>query len=789
MGEKRAHWSRFTKVCAFALLAGLGSIATYADQTWFEYDALGRLIEVERSDGVKTIYRLDAAGNRSEVKEGIPPGIPASITIPATSSSGSYTVTWTAPTTGTVTAYELYESMTDVFTLQTLVYSGSATSKSFTSKPNGYYYYRVRACGIECSGYQTGAGRVQVRPGAPASISSPAESTTGTYTVSWAAATGSFTRYELEEATNAQFDNATRVHNNIATRYDAMGLGNGTYHYRVRACGNSGPCSIFRDGAQTTVILPPGAPLSISVPTTSSSGDYFIGWGQAASGTVTTYELYESGNSSFTGATLIHKAASAGLAITGKNTGVYYYRVRACYLTSCGAYTTGGNSLSVDRVAPSSTGTPTFSVNGTTVTATWSAATDNIGVVRYETSLNGAAIWTNNALSTSRTISGLQPFTPYSFAVRAVDAVGLTGTPASSSFTTGTDAPPQPTALQAAPYSSCSWRATWAASPGATYYKFKALGSEAYDVSGSPVDVNFSCTTDTYETRKPEYVKACNAIACSLATAFFSTDVTNPTTPGIPQFSAVTPNSATATWTPSTDASGIVAYHYNLNAQGWVTIGTVATVGLVGLAPSTDYTLQVRARDGAGRTGSHSQATFRTPDVPDTTDPGQPGALSFTDVTYYNARATWGAATDNVGVVRYEYRLNGQSWINAGNVLTLVVTGLGADSVYQFDVRAVDGANRAGPLRNNSFTTAPRPPDAPTGLSRTQVQDCSWRASWSAVPGAAKYRVGETNGTTQPYTTSTSTNVSCSPGNPNGNKPEWVQACTSANVCGERAYF
>ncbi len=136
----------------------------------YQYDALGRLTSASRSGGTQTVYTLDANGNRNQVQTtGVTtPSVPPSITVPA-SSTGSYAVSWTASASGVVTAYELYESTSAGFSPQSLAYSGTGTSLAVSSKPNGTYYYRVRACNTTCSGYRTGANPVVVTvPAGPA---------------------------------------------------------------------------------------------------------------------------------------------------------------------------------------------------------------------------------------------------------------------------------------------------------------------------------------------------------------------------------------------------------------------------------------------------------------------------------------------------------------------------------------------------------------------------------------------------------------------------------------------
>lgn len=136
----------------------------------YEYDALGRLTRIVISDGKRVSYRLDAAGNRTQLVSGTLPGVPSSITVPSGSTTGSYAISW-GPATGTVSAYSLYEATNTGFAGQQLVYTGAALNTTLAGRGNGTYYYRVRACFVdECSGYRTGSTGVTVAIAAPPGI-------------------------------------------------------------------------------------------------------------------------------------------------------------------------------------------------------------------------------------------------------------------------------------------------------------------------------------------------------------------------------------------------------------------------------------------------------------------------------------------------------------------------------------------------------------------------------------------------------------------------------------------
>lgn len=237
---------RYFRAYVFSLWVVATSVSQ-ADTVTYAYDTLGRLTEVRHSDGSTVTYTLDPAGNRTQVATSTPPGAPASISVPAISSTGSYTISWGAAS-GTVTAYQLYEAGNAGFSGENLAYSGTGTSQAISGKGNGSYYYRVRACnGSPCSAYRTGGNAVTVTlaapsvPAAPASISGPSQSTSGNYSISWSASAGA-TRYELWESI---FGSAySKVYDGPGTSKSFSAKPNGEYEYQAKAC-NANGCSGF----------------------------------------------------------------------------------------------------------------------------------------------------------------------------------------------------------------------------------------------------------------------------------------------------------------------------------------------------------------------------------------------------------------------------------------------------------------------------------------------------------------------------------------------------------------
>ncbi|MEU3660200.1 cellulase family glycosylhydrolase [Streptomyces sp. NPDC032940] len=86
-----------------------------------------------------------------------------------------------------------------------------------------------------------------------------------------------------------------------------------------------------------------------------------------------------------------------------------------------------GDGAPQDTEAPTAPGAPAASaVTATSVTLTWSAATDDVGVTGYDVVRvdGGTETTVVTGTATAATVTGLAPDTPYTFAVRARDAAG-----------------------------------------------------------------------------------------------------------------------------------------------------------------------------------------------------------------------------------------------------------------------------------------------------------------------------------------------------------------------------
>ena len=258
----------------------------------------------------------------------LPPDAIPVLTAPSTALNGNYTVSWSAP--GGAETYTLQEKVGSGSWVT--AYSGSAQSKAYSGKAGGSYGYRIRACNpAGCTSYSgTKTVSVVVPPATKPTLTSPANSTTGSYTVSWTAV-ATATSYTLEEQVGS--GSWTAFGANSGTSQAVSGRATGTYHYRVKGCNAAGCGPVSTTGTTVVLTAPTSAP-ALTVPGTNTTGSYTVSWTAVA--TATSYQIQESANGAAWAA--LYTGSATSKAVSGKVSGSYRYRGRACNGTGCGAY-------------------------------------------------------------------------------------------------------------------------------------------------------------------------------------------------------------------------------------------------------------------------------------------------------------------------------------------------------------------------------------------------------------------------------------------------------------------
>jgi hypothetical protein len=299
---------------------------------WIQvYNAAGTSTTLNVSDGAYT-YRVQGcnASGCGGFKASITLNVaiaPASITVPASVSTHSIPVSWSAVTSAT--SYVLQQSFNGGGWAQ--VYSGASVSATVAISAGGSYRYQVKACGAGgCSGYKA-SGAVTAAP-SPSHLSGPVSSTTGTFTLSWAAESGS-TRYQLNQKLNSGAWAA--VYNSTGLSWSSNHIANGTYYYVVYAC-NGSVCAPASNQVPVIVSPIPIPPAPVTAPKVVSTNTNFIVSWAAVSG-ATSYTLQQTNTD--TGRVVTKYTGSATSFTTSVGlTGFYQYAVQACDAAGCSAW-------------------------------------------------------------------------------------------------------------------------------------------------------------------------------------------------------------------------------------------------------------------------------------------------------------------------------------------------------------------------------------------------------------------------------------------------------------------
>lgn len=281
-----------------------------------------------------------------------------------------------------------------------------------------------------------------------------------------------------------------------------------------------------------------------------------------------------------------------------------------------------------DTQAPTVPGNPALVSNGaTTVTFSWAASTDNVGVDGYQVFRNGSPIATTS--QTSYTDSGLTPSTQYTYTVAAYDAAG------NNSGTTGQSPLVVTTNANAAP----AWNVSTQALTTNTSYNL-SLTDVCSDADSNPITFSFlsgtlptgvtfnsvaktvSGTPTAVGTQIVTFRATDGIVNSDQAITFevLNADTTAPPVPTMGSITNIGSSTMTCAWGAVTDTavadartSGNVVYTLQRATDSGFTLGVVTeavqaglSANLTGLSASTQYWFRVKARDAAGNESAYS---------------------------------------------------------------------------------------------------------------------------------------------------------------------------------------
>ena len=415
-----------------------------------------------------------------------------------------------------------------------------------------------------------------------------------------------------------------------------------------------------------------------------------------------------------------------------------------------------------DTQAPSApTNLAASSITQSSLTLSWTASTDNVGVTGYDVFRNGSKINTSLVTATTYNVTGLTAATAYQFFVQAKDAAGNTsGNSNTLNVTTpDTQAPSAPTNLAASSITPTSLTLAWTASTD-------NVAVTGYDVYRGGLKINTTLvTTTTYNvsglaasTAYQFYVQARDAAGNSTNSS--TLNVTTPAPPDLEAPSApanlaasnITQSTLTLGWNPSTDNVGVTGYDvYRNGVKINASLVTTTTYNVTALLALVNYSFHVVAKDAAGNTSAISNTINVT--TPDTQAPSLPSSLTASAITQTSLTLNWTASTDNIGVTGYDvYQDNVKVSTGLVTSTTYDISGLVSNTPYAFYIKAFDAAGNSSNSSVSNFTTLAPPdleaPSAPSNLAASAITQSTLTLTWTtstdnvAVSGYDVYQNG-----------------------------------------------
>jgi YD repeat-containing protein len=405
-----------------------------------------------------------------------------------------------------------------------------------------------------------------------------------------------------------------------------------TYTFEVRARDTADLPSTVSSGQFTTAPVntpdttPPSQPgaLSFSVGLTTATASWQPATDNVA---VTGYEYRLNAAPSWTTV-----PSGTSVSMSGLNDGTTYsFEARARDAAGNFGTPRSGSFTTTSGTGPTTPGAPSFTaVTGTSATANWGASIDDVRVAGYEYRLNGAASWsviTNPGPTqqiTTANLTSLSPGTSYLFEVRAFDTPGNRSAVASAPFNTpDTIAPTQPPTLEINSITATTATALWGNSSdnvAVTGYEYRLNSASTWTPSaGTSIGLSGLTpqTAYVFEVRALDGAGNPSPGRSSSFATLPAPDTTPPSQPGALSFSSISATGATVSWGASTDNVGVTGYDYRVVGQSWNSVGGSTTSGPVsGLSASTNYTVEVFARDAVGNFSAVQSNSFQTSPPP-----------------------------------------------------------------------------------------------------------------------------------------------------------------------------
>lgn len=402
-------------------------------------------VRVNNADGSSSFSEVQKVTTLPSV-----PSMPINVTASAT--INSVTVSWR----------EVPEAASYDVLLGGIVYETTGTSIEITGlESNRQYSYQVRAKNISGTSAYSPVQYIQTVINIPANVKATA--TQDTVSLSWERVYGAKDYTVL-------FDGNAYLSSSISKTF--MGLRANTSHsYCVRANGYNGSSAYSE--AQSIMTLPYAPAIPGNINASATADTVTISWSAVAG--ADSYEVLFNKNKTY-------MSTSTSVVITGLHANTSYnYQVRAKNAGGVSGYSalqTIKTSLQVLAIPSGVTATATSN----SITVKWNSV---LGATNYDVKVgNNVYVVT----TTSRTVTGLNAETNYTYQVRAKNATGISDYSAAQTIKTLMSPPAVPTNVKATATIN-SVTVSWNAVTGARRYIVKFNGTE-YGVTGTTLTFN-----------------------------------------------------------------------------------------------------------------------------------------------------------------------------------------------------------------------------------------------------------------------------------------------------------
>jgi fibronectin type 3 domain-containing protein len=366
---------------------------------------------------------------------------------------------------------------------------------------------------------------------------------------------------------------------------------------------------------------------------------------------------------------------------------------------------------------------------------------------------------------TSIIVSGLYSDTYYSFGITAYNGYGES-VASRVSVKTLPSIPAVPTNISASAASASSIRINWPSSSGAEGYKvyrsetssgtyneialLKSAASTLYIDTGLPINTTFYYKVSAYNNRGESNL---SSYASSFATTLPAAPANLIATARASGLLITDQPEICLEWDDVSNATEYIIYRSLTGFDNYTKLNTERIHSYLdsALPPEKTYYYKVAARNGIGDSPLSDPVSATTPSL----KPDAPAYLSTSNITTSSIRVNWSASyypnylaivsgyiiyrsLTDMGDYEKIYTTSSQYSINYTD------NGLEPETTYYYKIAA---HNRYGdsPLSDSiSATTLPVPiltPNAPTGLSVTNVLTDRLTLSWFTVPRATNYVV------------------------------------------------